>query len=87
MSIPPAGPIDPTSPPHRGPGRAARVLRALFRKAKGRIKSKESQAEPKPKPKPKPKPNSDPGGEEIPEGPSTPLRYAQDERLRLPVHT
>ena len=41
-----------TSPPHRGPVRAARVLRALFRKAKSRIKSR---AEPRPKPKPKPK--------------------------------
>jgi len=40
MSISPSGPVDPTQPPHRGPGRAARVLRALFRKAKSCVKSR-----------------------------------------------
>jgi hypothetical protein len=54
MSIPPSGPIDPTSPPHRGPGRAARVLRALFVEAGSRAKQSLS---PRPNPKLRPKPS------------------------------
>jgi hypothetical protein len=72
MSIPPSGPVDPTSPPHRGPRlERARVLRALFRKAKGRIKSR---AGPKPQ-------LAIRRASELPEYPSTSLRYAQDERF------